>query len=111
MDHCARSLQQRIDDLRTTTAGHARRARYRRTGFSRKLQDCNIFALASTVDEAGASDIFPTVILEAMASARAVVSTTVAGIPEAVVDKETGLLVPADESGLLADALETLCPR
>ena len=74
-----------------------------------KLQRCDIFALAATVDDHGASDIFPTVILEAMASARPVVSTTLAGIPEAVVDKETGLLVPAGESGLFADALETLC--
>lgn len=74
-----------------------------------KLQGCDVFALASTVDDAGASDVFPTVILEAMASARPVVSTTVAGIPEAVVDKETGLLVPSDESSLFADALELLC--
>jgi glycosyltransferase involved in cell wall biosynthesis len=74
-----------------------------------KLQRCDIFALASTTDGQGASDVFPTVILEAMASARPVVSTTLAGIPEAVVDKETGLLGPAGESGLFADALETLC--
>ncbi len=74
-----------------------------------KLRACDIFALASTTDEKGASDIFPTVILEAMASARPVVSTTIAGIPESVVDKETGLLVPAGETGLFADALEALC--
>jgi glycosyltransferase involved in cell wall biosynthesis len=74
-----------------------------------KLQRCHIFALASTTDDNGASDIFPTVILEAMASARPVVSTTLAGIPESVVDKETGLLVPPGESGFFADALETLC--
>jgi glycosyltransferase involved in cell wall biosynthesis len=74
-----------------------------------RLRGCDIFALASTTDDKGASDIFPTVILEAMASARPVVSTMLAGIPESVVDKETGLLVPAGESGLFADALETLC--
>ncbi len=74
-----------------------------------KLHGCDIFALASTTDENGASDIFPTVILEAMASARPVVSTTLAGIPESVVDKETGLLVPPGESALFANALETLC--
>ena len=74
-----------------------------------KLHDCDIFALACTIDDNGASDIFPTVILEAMASARPVVSTTLAGIPESVVDKETGLLVPPGESGFFADALETLC--
>ncbi len=74
-----------------------------------RLRGCDIFALAATTDDKGASDIFPTVILEAMASARPVVSTALAGIPESVVDKETGLLVPAGESGLFADALETLC--
>jgi hypothetical protein len=74
-----------------------------------KLRTSDIFALASTTDDNSASDIFPTVILEAMASVRPVVSTTLAGIPESVVDNETGLLVPAGESGLFADALETLC--
>ena len=74
-----------------------------------RLRACDIFALASTTDDNGASDIFPTVIQEAMASARPVVSTTIAGIPESVIDKETGLLVPAGESWLFADALETLC--
>jgi hypothetical protein len=101
-------LQQRIDDLRlgalVTLLGALPQDRV-----LEKLQGCDIFALASTVDNAGASDVFPTVILEAMASARPVVSTTVAGIPEAVVNKETGLLVPAGESGLFADALEILC--
>jgi glycosyltransferase involved in cell wall biosynthesis len=74
-----------------------------------RLRACDIFALASTTDDNGASDIFPTVIQEAMASARPVVSTTLAGIPESVIENETGLLVPAGESGLFADALETLC--
>jgi len=74
-----------------------------------RLRGCDIFALASTTDDKGASDIFPTVIQEAMASARPVVSTTIAGIPETVIDRETGLLVPAGESGLFADALEMLC--
>jgi glycosyltransferase involved in cell wall biosynthesis len=102
------SLQHQIDDLRlgglVTMWGALPQDRV-----IEKLQRCDIFALASTVDEAGASDIFPTVILEAMASARPVVSTTMAGISEAVVDKETGLLVPAGESGLFTDALEVLC--
>ena len=74
-----------------------------------RLRHCDIFALAATTDDNGASDIFPTVIQEAMASARPVVSTDLAGIPESVIDKETGLLVPAGESWLFAEALETLC--
>jgi glycosyltransferase involved in cell wall biosynthesis len=103
-----KNLQHQIDELRLrpflTLAGALPQ-----DCVLEKLQRCDIFALASTTDEHRASDVFPTVILEAMASARPVVSTILAGIPEAVVDKETGSLVPAGESGLFADALETLC--
>ncbi len=101
-------LQQQIDELRlgalVTLEGALPQERV-----MEKLRGCDIFALASTIDDHGASDIFPTVILEAMASARPVVSTTTAGISESVVEKETGLLVEAGESGLFADALEILC--
>ncbi|CAN5489569.1 hypothetical protein BH20VER3_BH20VER3_07280 [soil metagenome] len=73
-----------------------------------KLRACDIFALASVVDAEGASDVFPTVIMEAMACARAVVSTTVAGIPESVVDGLTGWLVSPNDSSALAEALAKL---
>jgi glycosyltransferase involved in cell wall biosynthesis len=73
-----------------------------------KLQAADIFALASTTDTQGATDVFPTVILEAMASARPVVSTRLAGIPELVVDRQTGILVPPGDSIALAHALEQL---
>jgi glycosyltransferase involved in cell wall biosynthesis len=71
-----------------------------------KLRDADIFALASTADAHGATDVFPTVILEAMASARPVVSTRLAGIPELVVDGETGLLVSPDDTAGLTKALQ-----
>src|SRR5437870_4810557 len=73
-----------------------------------KLRAADIFALASVVDDRGGSDIFPTVILEAMAAARPVVSTRLAGIPELVVHEQTGLLVPPGDTAALADALEKL---
>src|SRR6476619_765628 len=73
-----------------------------------KLQAADIFALASTTDAQGATDVFPTVILEAMASARPVVSTCLAGIPELVVDGQSGMLVPPGDSTVLAQALEQL---
>src|SRR5439155_6963629 len=73
-----------------------------------KFQAADIFALASTTDAQGATDVFPTVILEAMASARPVISTRLAGIPELVVDGETGLLVSPGDSTALAHALEQL---
>ena len=73
-----------------------------------RLQAADIFALPSTTDVQGATDVFPTVILEAMASARPVVSTRLAGIPELVVDGETGTLISAGDSTALAQALEQL---
>ena len=73
-----------------------------------KLQTADIFALASTTDAQGATDVFPTVILEAMASARPVVSTHLAGVPELVIDGQTGTLVPPGDSSALAQALEHL---
>ncbi len=73
-----------------------------------KLQATDIFALASTTDAQGATDVFPTVILEAMASARPVVSTRLAGIPELVVPGETGILVSPSDTSALTNALEQL---
>jgi hypothetical protein len=73
-----------------------------------KLYSTDIFALASVVDDRGGSDVFPTVILEAMAATRPVVSTRLAGIPELVVDEETGLLVSPGDTSALANALDRL---
>ena len=73
-----------------------------------QLHTCDIFVLASTTDAQGATDVFPTVILEAMASARPVASTRLAGIPELVVDGQTGLLAPPGDSNALAQGLEQL---
>ena len=73
-----------------------------------KLQTADLFALASTTDDQGATDIFPTVILEAMASARPVVSTRLAGIPELVRQGETGILVSPGDTIALAQGLEQL---
>jgi glycosyltransferase involved in cell wall biosynthesis len=73
-----------------------------------RLQNADLFALASTTDAQGATDVFPTVILEAMASARPVVSTRLAGIPELVVHEQTGLLIPPGDTAALASSLEQL---
>ncbi len=72
------------------------------------IATCDIFVLAAIVDSRGASDVFPTVIAEAMTSARPVVSTTVAGIPELVAQEETGLLVAPGDPAALAAALRRL---
>src|SRR3954451_1187593 len=101
------ALQAEIDAAELTGTVQLLGALPQQTVFE-KLRSCDIFALASIVDRGGASDVFPTVILEAMASSRPVVATHIAGIPEAVIHGTTGLLVPPADSVALADAVGRL---
>ena len=64
--------------------------------------DADVFALSSRWEG------LPYVVLEAMAYGLPVVSTGVDGIPEAVTDGRTGLLVPAQDWRALGDALARL---
>jgi len=51
---------------------------------------------------------FPAVALEAAAAGKPIVATRVTGTQDAVLDRETGLLAPARNSGSLAGAIGTL---
>jgi glycosyltransferase involved in cell wall biosynthesis len=62
----------------------------------------------SVKDAAGNVDGLPNVLLEAMASAKAIVATDVAGIPEALRAGEEGLLVSERDPAGIADAVEEL---
>jgi colanic acid/amylovoran biosynthesis glycosyltransferase len=55
---------------------------------------------------ASISENLPVVIMEALALGMPVISTYVAGIPELVKPHENGWLVPAGDSGALADAMQ-----
>ncbi len=68
----------------------------------RKLvHQASIFCLPSVTSKDGDSDGIPIVLMEAMAAAKACVSTSVAGIPELITHGENGFLAePRDSSGL-----------
>lgn len=61
-----------------------------------------------TISEDGDRDGLPTILVEAMALGTPVISTRVAGIPELVIDGQTGLCVDPDDAIGLADAIVML---
>lgn len=65
-----------------------------------------VFAAPCRVTDDGDRDGIPNVLLEAMAMSVPVVTTPVSGIPEVVIDGETGLLAPPDDPLALARCLE-----
>jgi len=68
----------------------------------------SMFVLPCRIDADGDRDGMPTVILEAMSRGLPVVSTEIIGIPEVIVHGRTGLLVPPDDAGALASAIDKL---
>ena len=79
-----------------------------RADAARALAAADVVAVPSVVDRAGNVDGLPNVLLEGLASGRAVVATRVAGIPDVVEDGVNGLLVPPDDAPALAAALRRL---
>jgi glycosyltransferase involved in cell wall biosynthesis len=72
------------------------------------LAAATAFVLPSVIDPDGGMDNLPTVIMEAMAAGLPVVSTSMGGIPEMVIENETGFIIsPADVSAV-AGAIERL---
>lgn len=68
-------------------------------GVRREIEQAQALVLPSFAEG------LPMVVMEAMISARPVIATWVAGIPELVQDGRTGWLVPAGDAGALADAI------
>ena len=60
---------------------------------------------ASVVVVPSISEPFSMVLLEAMSLGRPVVATACGGLPELIVDGETGFLVPVNDSGKLAEKI------
>lgn len=104
----AEPLATLVEDFRTATARVELLGQLSQAEVRARLENCDVFALACRVDDQGACDVLPTVILEAMAAGRPVVSTHLAGVPEMVCDGETGDLVPPGDPAALADALARL---
>lgn len=71
-----------------------------------RYQQAEVFCLPCVVASTGDRDGLPTAVLEAMALGVPVITTAVNGLAEAVLDGDTGLVVPERRPEALADALE-----
>lgn len=80
--------------------------RFKLPGFTRELDQllpwADVLALSSHTEG------LPNVVLEAAAAGVPVVATAVGGTPEAVLDGQTGYLVPANDPAAMADRLTAL---
>jgi glycosyltransferase involved in cell wall biosynthesis len=95
------ACRERLEQLAT-----ARRIEVRFAGHvddvRERLPEFDVFALPSRAEN------FPVALLEAMAAALPVVATRVGGVPEIVLDGETGILVDPESPRALAAALDSL---
>jgi glycosyltransferase involved in cell wall biosynthesis len=73
-----------------------------------EYRGADLFILNSRIAEDGDRDGLPNVLMEAQSQRLAVVATNLAGIPELVIDGETGALAPPDDATALAQTIERL---
>jgi len=74
----------------------------------RQFERADVFALGCEIARNGDRDGIPNVLAESMAMGVPVVATRVSGIPELVVDGETGLLVEPGDVKAMAEAIRTI---
>ncbi len=70
------------------------------------LQDADVLAAPSVPTRDGRREGIPVVLIEAMSSGVPIIASNISGIPELVLNEDTGLLVPPRDADALAKALE-----
>jgi glycosyltransferase involved in cell wall biosynthesis len=73
-----------------------------------EMRHADMFVLASKIAADGDRDGLPNVLMEAQSQGLAVLATEVSAIPELVVDRRTGLLVPPGDPDAMTRALAQL---
>ncbi len=70
------------------------------------LETAHCYVQPSVITPDGKMEGIPVALMEAFASGLPVVATDLSGIPELVRPRETGILVPPEDAGALADAVQ-----
>lgn len=95
-----------VEELRLRTAAGPLTGRFIVAG--RRSDAVDIIAAADLLILPSLSEGLPLTLLEAAMTGTAMVASDTGGIPEVVIDGETGLLVPVGDSRRLAGAIERL---
>lgn len=101
------SADRYAESLRATVAARGLEEHVRFLGERHDVPDL-VGALDVLLHTSISPEPFGRVVLEGMALARPVVATRGGGIPEIVVDGETGMIVPPGDAAALAEAIATL---
>ncbi|MFT5387865.1 MAG: glycosyltransferase involved in cell wall biosynthesis, partial [Candidatus Omnitrophota bacterium] len=70
------------------------------------FDQASVFAMPCVIATNGDRDGIPNVLLEALAVGIPIVSTDVSGVPEVIINEQTGLVVPPHDAHALANSLE-----
>ena len=73
-----------------------------------EYRTANVFTLPAIVDSKGDTEGLGVVLIEAMELGLPIVASNVGGIPDVVIDGESGILVPEKDPDALADAFKRL---
>jgi glycosyltransferase involved in cell wall biosynthesis len=101
------SLRARADELGLSDRIEWRGAQPQETVLA-ELRKADIFILPSKQTPDGDRDGLPNVLMEAQSQRVAIISTNMSGIPELIINGETGILVTPGDAGALSTALATL---
>jgi glycosyltransferase involved in cell wall biosynthesis len=75
---------------------------------AKEYQNANCFVLPAIIDSKGDTEGLGVVLIEAMEYGLPVIASNAGGIPDVVIDKKTGLLVPEKNPEALATAIKEL---
>ena len=100
--------RRKTKDERTQSASIIFTGKLSPEDLANEYKTANVFTLPAIVDHKGDTEGLGVVLIEAMELGLPIVASNVGGIPDVVVDGESGILVPEKDPVALADAFKRL---